>query len=424
VLYNIVIINKNKRKDHIMKKNKIISIIATLSLMVNVSTVNAAPLKNNLTSTASRAVITVNSQQDINNIKTKIPGADVKVLNGGQAIVYSNSISASTLQSKLSGVKGVKNIRKPTKLSIESKSRQIPIQQGRNRSNSIRNQEWDIPDVEANFAWTAEKQVRQIKVAVVDTGVDYNNTLLNGKIDSADGYNFVSNTTNTMDDNGHGTGVSGIITTNSDINGNGLLGIVGNLNIQIIPVKVLGSDGTGDSDIIAEGIQYAADKGADIINLSLGGEGASPEIDTAIQYATGKGCVVVAAAGNDNADVKNYSPASNANVIAVSALNEANRKSYYSNYGANVQLAAPGDDIVSTTLNNKYVLMSGTSMATPIVTGVSAMIKAENPSLTAAQIESILDQSAVHLGTAGKNIYYGYGKVDAYRALSLTAKSK
>ena len=160
------------------------------------------------------------------------------------------------------------------------------------------------------------------------------------------------------DDSGHGTGVTGIIATNSNVKGKDLIGVTGNLNVEIIPVKVLDSSGTGDSDIIAEGIQYAADKGADIINLSFGGKGSAPEIDSAIQYAKSKGSFVVAAAGNDNADVKDYSPASNSNVFTVSALNMRNSKSYYSNYGYNVQGAAPGDNILSVELNNQYYFMT------------------------------------------------------------------
>jgi subtilisin family serine protease len=283
--------------------------------------------------------------------------------------------------------------------------------------NSARSLEWDIPDVMADSAWSNISQKKTVKIAVVDTGVDYNNSLLKGKIDVSDGYNFISNNSNAMDDSGHGTGVTGIIATNSNVKSKDLIGVTGNLNVEIIPVKVLDSSGTGDSDIIAEGIQYAADKGADIINLSFGGKGSAPEIDSAIQYAKSKGSFVVAAAGNDNADVKDYSPASNSNVFTVSALNMRNSKSYYSNYGYNVQGAAPGDNILSVELNNQYYFMTGTSMASPIVSSVAAMVKAANPNLNSTQIAQILDESTDKIGTQHRNIYYGYGKINAVKAV-------
>jgi subtilisin family serine protease len=375
-------------------------------------------------------VVTYTSQQDINSIKSSIPEADVQLLSGGHAVVYSSKLDQNTLNSKLSKVKGLKASRKPQRMRVApTQSQEVTIQNksnlfsrllGKSKSISIRDLEWDYQDVEANKAWSQIKQVRQIKVAVVDTGIDYNHPALKGRIDLADGYNFVSNTSDPLDDNGHGTHVSGIIATNSPLNGTGLLGIDGNLDVQIMPVKVLDSTGSGDSDIIARGIQWAADRGADIINLSLGGRGASPEIDSAINYATSKGVFVVAAAGNDNSDSKYYTPASNPNVFTVAALGMNDRKASYSNYGSNVEGAAPGDYIVSTIPNGKYALMSGTSMATPVVSGIAAMIKAQNPNLTPSQIKQILNKSAVDIGTKGKDIYYGYGKVDAYKAINLT----
>lgn len=397
-------------------KKKIISIILSIFIIgCFIPDVNASSSINKLNMGTPRYVVTLTSQKDIKNIKSKISNAGIKVLNNGQAIVYSDKISKTELSRDLSKINGLKNIRNPIKMKVESKSRKTS-------ASSPRNLEWDIPDVEADKAWQYINQKKIVKIAVVDTGVDYNDSLLKGKIDTSDGYNFINNTSNAMDDNGHGTGVTGIITTNSNVSSNDLLGVSGNLNVQIIPIKVLDSSGSGDSDIIAEGIQYAADKGADIINLSFGGKGSAPEIDSAIKYATSKGAFVVAAAGNDNANVKYYSPASNANAFTVSALNMHNRKAYYSNYGYNVQSAAPGDNILSIQLGSNYYFMTGTSMSTPIVSAVAAMVKSVNPNLSSSQIAQILDESTDKIMTSNKNIYYGYGKINALKAVEAAEK--
>jgi thermitase len=406
---------------------RVISLVILVGLISNLPSSVASSSNNNLNMNSVREVVNISSPQDITNIKTNISDSNVETLNSRQVVIYSNKLSASELDSKLAKINGLRNMRKPVRIGLPPIRRQDPnLHNGTNRKNStvsIKNLEWDLQDVEADKAWSLIKQVRQVKVAVVDTGVDYTHPALKGKIDTADGYNFVNNTTNAMDDNGHGTHLSGIITTNTPIsstsNTTGLLGIDGNLDVQIIPVKVLDSSGSGDSDIIAKGIQWAADKGADIINLSLGMKGSIPEIDSAIQYATDKGSLVVVAAGNDDTDCTDYSPASNSNVYTVSALNMYDRKAYYSNYGSKVEASAPGDNILSTVPNGKYEFMSGTSMATPIVSAVAAMIKAQNPNLTPAEIKQILDKSAKDLGTNGRDVYYGFGKVDAYNALKL-----
>ncbi|GKX65703.1 S8 family peptidase [Inconstantimicrobium mannanitabidum] len=405
-------------------KKSIIAIVMTVSLSANAMvTMGATPIKNNLTNKANRAVINISSASDIKDIKNKIPEVDIKMLKGGQAVVYSNKISETQLLNKLSKLKNVKKVKKPDTISVVKPTDKVEIKTNSrysyNRSSIInyRSYEYDLIRTEAYKAWSMVKQQKQIKVAVVDTGVDYNHPALKGKIDLANAYNFVSNNKNVMDDQGHGTHVSGIITTNTKDN-YGLMGITGQLNVQILPVKVLDSNGSGDSDIIAQGITYAVDKGADIINMSFGGEGTSPEINNAIQYAVQKGVIVVAAAGNDNTDCSTFTPASLDNVLTVSALSMSDRKSSYSNYGNAVELSAPGDMILSTYPNGRYAFMSGTSMATPVVTGIAAIVKAQNPTLTAAQIEKILEKSSVDLGVKGKDKYYGYGKVDAYKALN------
>lgn len=410
---------------------KIIALLTLVGLIFGLPSYTVNSSSKNLAMNSVREVVNVSSAQDIANIKASVSRSNVEALSAGQVVVYSNNLSQSALDSKLAQISSARNMRRPVRIVLPPVRRQDPnLQNGSNNRNntvSLKNYEWDFQDVEADKAWPLVKQVRQVKVAIVDTGVDYNHPALKGKVDLADGYNFVANNTNVMDDNGHGTHLSGIITTNTNVSSlskaTGLVGIDGNLNVQIIPVKVLDSSGAGDSDIIAKGIMWAADKGADIINLSLGMQGSVPEIDSAIQYATDKGALVVVAAGNDDADCANYSPASDPNAYTVSALTMNDRKASFSNYGSKIEVSAPGDYILSTVPNGQYAFMSGTSMATPVVSAVAAMVKAQNPNLNPAQIKQILDQSAWDLGPKGKDIYYGFGEVDAYRALKLMSQA-
>lgn len=417
---------------------KIICLLMLIGLTTNLSSSMAISPINNLNMNSVRQVVSISSPQDIIDIKNKLSDSNIEILNSSQAVVYSNKLSDNELNSKLTKINALRNMRKPVKIGLPPVKiglppirRQDPDLQNdtgnKNTNTSLKDLEWDLQSVEADKAWSFVNQVRQVKVAVIDTGVDYTHPALKGKIDTSNGYNFVNNSTDTMDDNGHGTHLSGIITTNTTVSSSstttGLLGIVGNLDVKIIPVKVLDSSGSGDSDIIAKGIKWAADKGADVINLSLGMKGTIPEIDSAIQYATDKGTLVVVAAGNDNVDCSNYSPASNSNVYTVSALSKNDRKASYSNYGTKVEVSAPGDNILSTVPNGKYAYMSGTSMAAPIVSAVAAMIKAENPNLTPSEIKQILDQSAKDLGTTGRDIYYGFGKVNAYNAVKLVSNN-
>lgn len=422
-----------------MLSKQILAIILSTGLITGMGQYNSVST-NNLTANTTRAVVTISSDKDVQAIKKLIPDADVKLLKGGNAIVYSNKLSEKQLYSKLSKLKQVKKAKKPDKIVVVQPQDKVTVTTQSIRNNRIARNvgtsssklstndpfikyQWDLFDTESTKAWPLVHQQKQIEVAVVDTGVDYNHPDLKGKIDLANAYNFVANTTNPMDDNGHGTHVSGIIAADYN-NALGVAGVAGNINIKILPVKVLDSTGAGDSDIIAQGIQYAADKGADIINLSLGGRGTSPEIDAAINYAVQKGVFVVAAAGNDSSNTAYYDPAENPEVYTVSALNPNDTRASYSNFGDNVQGAAPGTNVLSTYLNGQYAFMSGTSMAAPVASGIAALVKSEKPSLNPTQIAQILDKSAVDLGARGKDKFYGYGKIDAYKAVTLAASSK
>jgi subtilisin family serine protease len=184
--------------------------------------------------------------------------------------------------------------------------------------------------------------------------------------------------------------------------------------------KVLSSNGVGYSSWVARGIAHAADNGAKIISMSLGSWFPSKTIKRACAYAWSKGCLLVAAAGNDGWGRLNY-PAKYVTVIAVGAIDSNDHRAWFSNYGWGLELVAPGVDILSTYKGGTYKTLSGTSMACPHVSGVAALVWSYNTSLTNKQVRMILDESAVDLGSPGWDKYYGFGKVDAYRALTLAA---
>lgn len=302
--------------------------------------------------------------------------------------------------------------------TFSTRSVQAPsvIDENNNKAND--SLQWFIPYTKSDEALKILKQKKEIKIAVVDTGVDYNHPKLKNKVLKDLGYNFINNTKDAMDDNWHGTHVAGIIAADAT-NGTDISGITGSADVKIIPIKALDKDGKGTSDIMAKGIRYAADKGADIINFSVGFKVKDTYIEDAIKYAKSKGSFVVVSAGNDGINCDNSSPSGDEGAYTVSSINNQNEKSFFSNYGDSVKLAAPGEMILSTVPNNGYEYENGTSMAAPIVAGIAALIKAENPNLTPDNIEKILDKTATDIEGKGKDEDTGYGLVNAYEAVKL-----
>lgn len=412
-------------------KKKLGAVLLSFVLVLEGSSAYASESKTLLATKVKGAkkIVQVSNKFDINTIKSSISGVQVIRLQDGTYIIISNNLSDTQLQKQLSKFKGIKKIQNPKKnIGIVRPIQRTPVQNvsppstntsgGTILNDSLYKYEWDIGYTESNKAWALINQKREVKVAVVDTGVDYNHVDLKNRVLKDLGYNFVNNTSDAMDDNSHGTHVAGIIAAEAN-NKQGISGITGSLDVKIIPVKVLNSKGEGQSDIIAKGIEYAADKGADIINLSFGCDEESTDIEDAIQYARNKGVFVVAAAGNDNENCDNSSPAGEAGAYTVAAINTSYRKAYFSDYGNSVKIAAPGEEIVSTVPGNKYEAWDGTSMAAPVVSGIAAMVKAENPSVTPSEMEDILNKSAVDIMQKGKDQYTGYGLVDAYKAVQL-----
>jgi thermitase len=236
-------------------------------------------------------------------------------------------------------------------------------------------EQWALPVVGLPEAWTALPSGQTVIVAVIDSGVCLNHPDLQGRIIA--GYDFVDNDNDPSDVFGHGCGVAGVIAANAN-NGIGIAGVAP--NAQIMPLRVLDAQGLGNYSNIASAIVYAADNGANIINLSLAGSNNSSILQQAVAYAIAHGVVVIAAAGNFNSPNTFY-PAAYPSVIAVGSVDVNLQRSSFSNYGTFVDVYAPGRDILSTSINGDYAFNSGTSFAAPIVAGLTALTESFNAPL-------------------------------------------
>src|SRR3989344_86316 len=285
--------------------------------------------------------------------------------------------------------------------------------------------QWALPKISWNLleaSASAFNPAVLTKIAVVDTGVDYTHPDLSGKVDVVSGWDFVNNDSDAMDDNLHGTHVAGIASATTG-NSIGIAGVSIN-STQVIPVKELNSSGSGYYSWIASGIIWAADHGAKVINLSLGGMVSSNTLQNAINYAWNKGAVITAAAGNSNNTRRLY-PAYYNRVIAVWASDQNDKKASFSSYGNWVDVGAPGVSILSTVplsldfdgTNDGYALLSGTSMATPEVTGLAGLLFSKNSwtnSQVRSRIEATTDPISERLFTRG---LLGKGRINVSKAL-------
>jgi len=271
-------------------------------------------------------------------------------------------------------------------------------------------EQWYLNKIHMPEAWALGFGQSSVVVAVLDSGVNPNIPDLQGRI--LKGYDFVNNDNDPNDDNGHGTMVASIIAANA----NNIGGVGLNWKVQILPVKVADQNGMVDEEDLINGIYYAIDHGADIINMSLGGPEASSLEEDALWEAYNKGLVSVASAGNDSSSTPNY-PASYDTVMSVSALDQNDRLASFSNYGNWIDLAAPGVNILAVDKDDHYVLDDGTSFSAPMVTGIAAMIKSHHPDWLPNQIEWAIEKGTDKLGTIEWNDKNGYGRLNAYKAV-------
>lgn len=324
----------------------------------------------------------------------------------------------------------------------------LPIPRARavRAPNDVRlEDQWALTRIGAPAAWDVVTSSSGVIIAVVDTGIDLTHPDLagqiwtnpgetpangldddgNGKVDDVHGWHFYQicsggeclalEDANVQDDHGHGTHVAGIAAASTD-NGIGIAGV--SWGATIMPIKVLDSTGEGWYDDIIRGILYAVHNGARIINLSVGGDEPFEPLREALSYASQQGALTLAAAGNEGKDV--LYPARYPEALAIAATDTADARASFSNWGEAISVAAPGVGIASTWSWHSYRTMSGTSMATPHVAGVAALIWTLHPEYSPSQVARTIELSA-HDANAetlpGRDPEIGWGRIDAGRAV-------
>ncbi|SFD86568.1 Serine protease, subtilisin family [Lentibacillus persicus] len=271
-------------------------------------------------------------------------------------------------------------------------------------------EQWYLDRIRMPEAWELERGSDEITVAVLDSGVDRDHPDLEGRV--LPGYDVVNDKPDPTDNLGHGTRVAGIIAANPD--SPGITGM--DFNVNILPIKVVNADGEIASQDVQKGIYYAIEHGADIINMSLGANQYSELEEEAIAAAEEAGITLVAAAGNDGLNRPFY-PASYPGVISVSATDKNDERPWFSNYGRYVDIAAPGLSIYSTALNGEHTIDDGTSFSAPMISGMSALLKAAHPDAERDQIEWMMEKSADQVSGKRWTESLGYGRLNAYSAL-------
>lgn len=330
-------------------------------------------------------------------VRDRIGGIDVEII----------AVPAGTGRARLAAYAGDPNV-------LYAEPDQTAVAFGVVPNDPGFSRQWGLTRVQAPEAWAITTSAPAVKIAVLDTGIDLNHEDLASKIVAS--RNFT--TSRTADDKyGHGTHVAGIAAAATN-NGKGVSGL--GWSASLLNVKVLGDTGSGNYSWVAQGIIWAADSGAKVINMSLGGPGSSQTLQDAVAYAWSKGAVLVAAAGNEGSSAPSY-PAYFDNVIAVAASDSADAITGFSNYGPWVDVAAPGAGIYSTLPNHKnrlgrnYGDLSGTSMASPHVAGLAALIWSTPAGTDSLSLRERIISTADPL-SGGATI--GGGRINALRAVS------
>ncbi|PAY15055.1 S8 family peptidase [Bacillus sp. 7705b] len=263
-------------------------------------------------------------------------------------------------------------------------------------------EQWNLEPIQVKQAWKEGLTGKNVKIAVIDSGISPHDDL-----SISGGYSAVSYTSSYKDDNGHGTHVAGII--GAKHNGYGIDGIAP--EAQIYAVKALDQNGSGDLQGLLKGIDWSIANGMDIVNMSLGTSSDSQILHDAMDKAYEKGVLLVAASGNEgNGKPVNY-PAAYSSVVAVSATNQHNQLAAFSTTGNQVEFSAPGTDITSTYLHQYYATGSGTSQATPHAAAMFALLKQRDPGNTNVQLRALMQKNIVDLGITGRDQQFGYGLI-------------
>lgn len=265
--------------------------------------------------------------------------------------------------------------------------------------------DWGHNTIGINLIHNYSYKGTNIKVAVLDTGVDTSHSDLN----LAGGYNFIDNNSNYNDDNGHGTHVAGIIAALD--NQFGVVGVAP--KADLFALKFLDQNGEGTTADLAKAIDWSIENKMDILNMSFGYSGYDPVINELIRIAYQNGILIVGAAGNEGINSISY-PANLSSVIAVGAINEQKEKAPFSNYGNQLEVVAPGVNIYSTYKNNSYAYLDGTSMASAYVSGYLALLKEKYPNKSNDDLRTLLHKNVLDLGVSGRDSQYGYGIIQSF----------
>jgi len=322
-------------------------------------------------------------------------------------------------------------LRQQPAVAWAEKNGTVQIQEVIPNDNFYQAQQQNLRVIGLPAAWTVTTGDDN-PIAVIDTGLDldhpdlqdkvWRNLLeipandidddLNGYIDDVVGWDFVNQDNVPQDDHSHGSHVAGIAAAQT----NNSLGVAGvSWGARLMALKALNGAGDGTWADVAEALLYAADNGAKVINMSFGDEESSETIELAVAYATAQGCLLVAAAGNGGSAV--LYPAALPDVVAVSATNNQDLPWSNSNRGAEVDIAAPGVDIFSTNASGSYTILSGTSMATPHVSGVASLIWSKTPEYTSIEVTHVLTTTAIDVWSPGHDPLTGWGRVSASQAI-------
>lgn len=272
-------------------------------------------------------------------------------------------------------------------------------------------QGWEITKFDIPNYWK-QSRGENIKIAVIDTGVDINHEDLKDSI--IDGKNFIESGRDPIDIAGHGTHVASTIAARD--NNYGIVGVAN--KAKIIPIKALDNNGNGSTSTIAQAVRWAADRGSDFITMSLGSPNSPAELKSAIDYANNKGCIIFCAAGNSGPGVDIMYPARYENTIAIGAIDRNLKRTNFTCSGDSLDFLAPGHEIIGCVPGDKYAIMSGTSMSNPFAVGLAALLLAYNKNEKKYKLDNYKDYVDIFKSTAkslsdfqyaGNKKYEGYG---------------
>ncbi|MFC4410589.1 S8 family serine peptidase [Chungangia koreensis] len=377
---------------------KIISVSATSAVMIAATTPVMA---------ANETVPTSNDVEVIIIYKNEI-GKESVLAAAKEVVTEFSVISAITVvinESQIDELKADPNIRSVehnVKIETEDTAEVFELADSATITGTAEQElNWGFQAVNKDGAsFTNGITGKGVKVAVIDSGIQAHRDLqIAGGVSTVDGVQSYS------DDNGHGTHVAGIIAAQN--NNYGTVGVAP--DVQLYAVKALPSSGTGNLNDVLEGIQWSIQNDMDILNLSLGSESDVPVMRLMLEEADSDGILVVAAAGNDGGTKPVNYPAQYASTIAVTAVDSSKQLASFSNYGSTVDIAAPGVQILSTYLNGNHAWSSGTSQATPHVTGILALLKQQFPNMTDEQLTEELYKRVEDLGPTGYDVKFGQG---------------